>query len=208
MRGLPCGPLESNGDIGDTSAVSRTLGINDTRRMAQTADTHSFDPMTFRDVMGRFATGVAVVSFLRDGAPAGMTVNAFMSVSLTPPLVTVSVRRASSFNDHVGLGARYGVNILTEDQQHLGGQFANQTARDPAVVFSMEHGTPLLEKGLAHIIARVVDIFPAGDHLLYLGEVERMFRGAEAKPLIFFTGRYKQIAAHEPSMQWTAPDGW
>ena len=176
--------------------------------MAQTADTSSFDPLKFRDVMGRFATGVVVVSFLRHGVPAGMTVNAFMSVSLKPPLVTVSVRRESSFNDHVGLGARYGVNILTEDQQHLGGHFANQAVRDPAVAFTMHDDTPLLENSLAHIIARVVDIHPAGDHLLYLAEVERLFVGAEAKPLIFFTGRYKQIAAHEPSVQWTALDGW
>jgi flavin reductase (DIM6/NTAB) family NADH-FMN oxidoreductase RutF len=176
--------------------------------MAQAADTPTFDPRLFRDVMGRFATGVAVVSFLRDGVPSGMTVNAFMSVSLSPPLVTVSVRRASSFNDHVALGAHYGVNILTEEQQHLGGHFAGQAARDPAVTFSMDHGTPLLEHSLAHIVARVVDIHPAGDHLLYIGEVERLFVGAEAKPLIFFTGRYKQIAAHEPSMQWSALDGW
>ena len=158
--------------------------------------------------MGRFATGVAVVSFLRDGVPSGMTVNAFMSVSLSPPLVTVSVRRASSFNDHVALGAHYGVNILTDEQQHLGGHFAGQAARDASVTFSMDHGTPLLENSLAHIVARVVDIHPAGDHLLYIGEVERLIVGAEAKPLIFFTGRYKQIAAHEPSMQWSALDGW
>ena len=97
----------------------------------ESAETSAFDPRLFRDVMGRFATGVAVVSFVRDGVPAGMTVNAFMSVSLSPPLVTVSVRRASSFNDHVGLGARYGVNILTEQQQHLGGHFANQARAIP-----------------------------------------------------------------------------
>lgn len=177
--------------------------------MAQTADTSPFDPRLFRDVMGRFATGVTVVSFLRDGVATGMTVNAFMSVSLAPPLVLVSVRRESSFNDYVGLGSRYGVNILTEDQQHLGGHFANQAARNPAVTFSMHGDTPLLESSLAHLVARVVDVHPAGDHLLYLGEVERLLLGAEAKPLIFFTGRYKHIDAHSPSgMQWSALDGW
>jgi flavin reductase (DIM6/NTAB) family NADH-FMN oxidoreductase RutF len=176
--------------------------------MGQTANSSPFDPRLFRDVMGRFATGVTVVSFMRDGAPAGMTVNAFMSVSLAPPLVLVSVRSESTFNDHVRVGSRYGVNILTEDQQHLGGQFAGQGAGGHKVEFSMLDGTPLLENSLAHVVARVVSIHAAGDHFLHLAEVEKLVRGDEAKPLIFFTGRYKQIDAHEPNMQWSALDGW
>jgi flavin reductase (DIM6/NTAB) family NADH-FMN oxidoreductase RutF len=175
--------------------------------MAQTANP-SFDSRLFRDVTGRFATGVTVISFMREGAPAGMTVNAFMSVSLAPPLVLVSVRRESSFNDHVRVGSRYGVNILAEDQQHLGSEFSAPFRPDREVAFSMHEGTPLLENSLAHLLARVVDIRLAGDHLLHLAEVESLMLGREAKPLIFFTGRYKQIDAHEPSMQWSALDGW
>jgi flavin reductase (DIM6/NTAB) family NADH-FMN oxidoreductase RutF len=176
--------------------------------MAQTANRPAFDSRLFRDVMGRFATGVTVVSFLRDGAPAGMTVNAFMSVSLAPPLVLVSVRRESSFNDHVRVGSRYGVNILAEDQQGSCNEFAAPSPPDRPIEFSMHEGTPLLGNSLAHVVARVVDIHPAGDHLLYLAEVESLVLGEEAKPLIFFTGRYKQIDAHEPGMQWSAQDGW
>jgi len=176
--------------------------------MAQTADSSPFDPRLFREVMGRFATGVTVVSYMRAGAPAGMTVNAFMSVSLEPPLVLVSVRGESSFNDHVRVGSRYAINILTEDQQHIGGQFASQGTRDHSIAFSVLDGTPLLGNSLAHVVARVVDVRAAGDHFLYLAEVENLLLGAEAKPLIFFTGRYKQIDAHEPTMQWSARDGW
>jgi len=158
--------------------------------------------------MGRFATGVTVVSFMREGAPAGMTVNAFMSVSMSPPLVLVSVRRESNFNEHVRAGTRYGVNILTNAQQQVGGQFASAAARECAGGFSMQDDTPLLRDSLAHVIARVVDIYPAGDHLLYVGEVETLLLGEEAKPLIFFTGRYKHIEADEPSMEWNATDDW
>lgn len=176
--------------------------------MTRSPDSASIDQRLFRDVMGRFATGVTVVSFMREGAPTGMTVNAFMSVSMVPPLVLVSVRRESTFNDHVGVGSHYGVNILTDDQQNLGGQFAGQGVRASSVAFSMHSGTPLLKNSLAHVVARVVDIHGAGDHLLYMGEVEALLLGEEAKPLIFFTGRYKHIDAHEPSMQWNTADGW
>lgn len=166
------------------------------------------DHQLFRQVMGRFATGVTVVSFLRAGKPAGMTVNAFLSVSLDPPLVLISVRRASSFVEHVRVGGRCGINILSEQQRKLGPHFANRPEQDAEVRFLDHAGTPLLDGSLAHIVARVVDIHPAGDHLLFIAEIEHLAHGPEAQPLIFFSGRYKQIHAHDPMVQWTAMDGW
>lgn len=160
---------------------------------------HSIDPELFRRVMGRFATGVTVVSFLRNGVPAGMTVNAFLSVSLQPPLVLVSVRKTSRFVEHVHLGDRCGINILSEQQRHLGPHFASQPEQEVEARFSDHAGTPLLDGSLAQIIARVVDIHPAGDHLLYIAAIEHLAHGPEAQPLIFFSGRYKQIHAHAPS---------
>lgn len=161
------------------------------------------DPRLLRRVMGRFATGVAVVSFLRAGEPAGMTVNSFLSVSLTPPLVLVSVRQTSSFVEHVHVGSRCGINILSEQQRHLGPHFANRPEQDVKVRFGDHAGTPVLEGSLAQIVARVVDIHPAGDHLLFIAEIEHLAHGPEAQPLIFFSGRYKQIHAHDPMMQWS-----
>ncbi|MEO7431002.1 MAG: flavin reductase family protein [Dokdonella sp.] len=166
------------------------------------------DPRVFRDVMGRFATGVTVVSFIREGSPAGMTVNAFMSVSMAPPLVLVSVRREASFNAFVKVGDRYGVNVLSEAQQHLSAYFSSRPVEGVSVPFKDCGGTPLLEGSLAQVVARVVDIHEAGDHLLHIGEVEHLWHGAEATPLIFFTGKYKHIDAHEPTVQWNAVDGW
>lgn len=166
------------------------------------------DPQLFRRVMGRFATGVTVVSFLREGKPAGMTVNSFLSVSMDPPLVLVSVRKASNFVEHVRVGSRCGINILSEQQRKLGPHFANQPEPDAEARFHDHAGTPLLDGSLAEIVARVVDIHPAGDHLLYIAEIEHLAHGPEAQPLIFFSGRYKQIHAHDPMVQWNAVDGW
>ena len=169
---------------------------------------HRIDPHLFRRVMGRFATGVTVVSFLRDGVPAGMTVNAFLSVSLEPPLVLISARKASSFVDHVKVGTRCGISILSEHQCKLGPHFANRREREVTTGFRDHAGIPLLEGSLAEIIARVVDIHPAGDHLLYVAEIEHLAHGPEARPLIFFSGRYKQIHAHDPAAGSDAVDGW
>ena len=170
--------------------------------------TSAIDPNLFRQVMGRFATGVTVVSFLRAGKPAGMTVNAFLSVSLEPPLILISVRKASGFVEHVRIGSRCGINILSEQQRKLGPHFANRPEQDVEVQFRDYAGTPLLDGSLAQIVARVVDIHPAGDHLLFIAEIEHLAPGPEAQPLIFFSGRYKQIHAHDPMVQWNAVDGW
>jgi len=179
---------------------------------ATAADTATaVDPALFRAVMRRFATGVTVVSHRRDdGTPAGMTANAFLSVSMTPPLVLVSVRRQSAFNAQVGLGGRYGVNFLAEHQQQLSAHFGGR--RDERLqppFFAGAHGVPLLQGSLAHAVARVVDVHPAGDHLLVIGEVEQLQCGAEAPPLIFYGGAYKQLHAHEPPVHWQGTgDGW
>lgn len=175
---------------------------------ADAAAPPAIDPQLFRRVMGRFATGVTVVSFLRDGKPAGMTVNSFLSVSMDPPLVLVSVRKASSFIEHVRVGSRCGINILSEQQRKLGPHFANRPEPDADAHFHEHAGTPLLDGSLAHIVARVVDIHPAGDHWLYIAEIEYLAHGPEAQPLIFYSGRYKQIHAHDPMVQWNAVDGW
>lgn len=168
---------------------------------------HAIDPKLFRRVMGRFATGVTVLGFLREGVATGMTVNAFLSVSLEPPLVLVSVRKASSFVKHVKVGARCGISILSEQQRHLGPHFAGRREREVNARFLDRAGVPLLEGSLAGIVAHVIDIHPAGDHLLYIAEVEHLAEGADAQPLIFFSGRYKQIHAHDPLLGWQAMDG-
>jgi len=165
----------------------------------------TIDPLLFRRVMGRFATGVTVVSFLRAGKPAGMTVNAFLSVSAKPPLVLISVRRCSSFVEHVEVGSHCGVNILTEQQRTLGPYFANHRPQGAHVCFQDHGGTPLLEGSLARMVVRIINIRPAGDHFLFIAQIEHLEHGPGVPPLIFFSGRYKQIQMHDPESRTIAP---
>lgn len=168
--------------------------------MSTPTNAASRDLLAFRRVMGHFSTGVAVVTFLREQQPAGITVNSFLSVSTEPPLVLVSLRRESSVIHHLDIGDRYGVSFLTEAQQDLGLYFSGNPIPGFTPEFSMWQGTPLVPDSLAQVVARVVDVHPAGDHFLYIAQIEHLGQGPEAKPLIFYSGRYKQIHAHEPGL--------
>jgi flavin reductase (DIM6/NTAB) family NADH-FMN oxidoreductase RutF len=171
---------------------------------------HPINPADLRTAMRRLAAGVAVVTFrCDDGEPAGMTVTSFLSVSLEPALVLVSVRKASRFTDYVQAGQHYGVNILSEGQQALSAHFGGRRDEALNVPFEYADGVPLIEGSLAQLTARVVDIHPAGDHLLYIAEIEHLHCGREAPPLVFYGGSYKQLHAHEPPVHWqSVGDGW
>ncbi|WP_213956140.1 MULTISPECIES: flavin reductase family protein [unclassified Variovorax] len=168
----------------------------------------SFDPKLFRDVMGHFATGVTVVSYLHEGDPCGMTANAFMSVSLDPPLAVISVRRAARFAAVVKEGDRFGVNFLLESQQDLSTHFGGRPVAGRPSPFETHDGTPLLRDSLAQLVLKTVDVHEAGDHLLYIGQVEHMALGVERKPLVFYSGAYKQVNIHAPQVFWASNDGW
>ena len=176
--------------------------------LSTTQSIQSADPAVFRSVMGHFTTGVTVVSYLRDGQNAGMTANAFMSVSLAPLLVMVSVRKQSQFTSAVGLGEQYGINILCESQEVLSAHFGGRRDEALEIPFFDDYGFPLLHGSLAHVIARVVDIHPAGDHLLYIGEVAHVSHGVASRPLVYFSGKYKQIHVHQPGVLWHSQQGW
>ena len=168
-----------------------------------------FDPKLFRDVMGHFATGVTVVSYLCDGEARGMTANAFMSVSLDPPLAMVSVRRGARFAAVVSQGDSFGVNFLLESQQSLSTHFGGRPLAELASPFEENRGTPLVRGSLAQLVLRTVDVHEAGDHLLYIGQVEHMALGEERKPLVFYGGVYKQVNIHvAPEIFWSGDEGW
>jgi flavin reductase (DIM6/NTAB) family NADH-FMN oxidoreductase RutF len=166
------------------------------------------DAKSFRTIMGRFATGVTVVTYTCDEAPAGLTANGFLSVSMKPPLVLVSVRRESRFTQQVNLGSRYGVNLLAERQQYLSGHFGGRPDESVTPGYWQYDSLPMLEDCLGYIGTTVVDIHAAGDHLLYIGEINYLAVGADAAPLIFFGGRYKRLQAHMPAFSVTAGSDW
>jgi flavin reductase (DIM6/NTAB) family NADH-FMN oxidoreductase RutF len=167
------------------------------------------DAKMLRACMGLFATGVTVVTYTADGSPAGMTANAFMSVSLDPPLVLISVRASSRFNKWVQHGVRYGINLLAESQRPLSMHFGGSPNDALALPFIDNQGAPLLDGSLAQIVARTVDVHPAGDHYLYIGEVEYVRFGEHERPLVFYSGKYRQILTHLPLLSANGSlEGW
>lgn len=125
--------------------------------------------------MACFASGVTVVTTMHQRQPYGLTVSAFCSVSLEPPLVLVSLQRGSRTLTMIGQSGVYAVNVLTAEQQSLAARFA---ARDPygKTFADIPHhlgiaGVPLLDTALMRVECRVAASYPGGDHTLLLGEV-------------------------------------
>jgi flavin reductase (DIM6/NTAB) family NADH-FMN oxidoreductase RutF len=141
-----------------------------------------------RTVMGRFATGVTVVTTVERDAIHGMTANGFMSVSLRPPLVLVSLGRCR-MAEMLPRTGRYGISVLAHDQEEFAAHFAAQRESPAPPEFAWHDGLPLLEGALAHVACRVVDVHAAGDHMLWIGEVEHLYH-REGEPLLFYSGRF------------------
>jgi flavin reductase (DIM6/NTAB) family NADH-FMN oxidoreductase RutF len=141
-----------------------------------------------RSVMGRFATGVTVVTTTHKNTIHGMTANAFLSVSLRPPLVLVSLGRCR-MSEMLPRTGQYGVSVLASDQEQFAAHFAGQRASDVAPEFVWHDDLPHLSGALAHVGCRVVDVHAAGDHVLWIGEVQHLSH-RDGEPLLFYTGRF------------------
>ena len=155
----------------------------------------AIDPDAFRSVLGRFASGVTILT-TRDakGKDYGMTVSAFCSASLVPPLVLACIDRAADTHDVLRNATHFGVSILGESQEALARRFATvPTGRFDGIGFSRgESGVVLLDDAIGHLECRRVERFDAGDHTVFLGEVERCDVKNE-RPLIYYRGGYAQI---------------
>lgn len=148
----------------------------------------------FKSVMGRFATGVTVVTTCDGERPAGVTVNAFASVSLDPPLVMVSIDKRSHMHDLVARVGFFAANILGAHQQDTSRRFAGQTGdRNERFRQTPFHegvtGAPILDEAIAHVECRVVAVYPGGDHSIFLGRVEAL-GAATGDPLVYYRARY------------------
>lgn len=147
-----------------------------------------------RDSLGRFATGVTVITTVENGTTHGMTANAFVSVSLDPPLVLVSLDNRSQMHRILPTAGRYGVSVLAEDQKALSDHFAGRGTGDAEIRFIRRAGTALLEGAVAHFVVKVMNVHPAGDHTLYVGLVED-FQFRDENPLLFYAGKYQRLLA-------------
>jgi len=148
------------------------------------------DPQLFRNTLGSFASGVTVVTAKIGDDIHGMTANAFISVSLEPPLILVSVAKKATMHDFLTRGQLYGVSILAEDQAAYSNHFAGweQEGLEPQFFYKGE--TPLLSGAVAHLVAEVVDPHEAGDHTLYIGKVKHLAYDDARAPLLYFKGKY------------------
>ena len=150
----------------------------------------------FRNALSRFISGVTVVTTLgQENQPAGITVSAFSSVSLEPPLVLACIDKRASLHDLLTEGSYFAVNILADDQQDVSRLFASKDEDrfDGAAYRWGVSGAPLLDGALACIECRVVHAYPGGDHTIIVGEVESTSI-AEDKPLAYYRGGYAHLA--------------
>lgn len=153
------------------------------------------DSDVFRKTCGRFATGIAIATVTgSDGAPYGLTVNSFTSVSAAPPLVLICIDYRSTILAQFRASAWYGVNVLAEEQQDLSVRFSQRIPdRFEGLVWSKgESGVPLLQGCLAHMECSVVQTVEAGDHAIFIAEVIRA-QAREGNPLLYFASGYRRL---------------
>jgi flavin reductase len=147
----------------------------------------------FRQVMGRFATGVTVVTTRIGTETFGMTANAFMAGSLEPMLCVVSINRTSRMHGRLLQAGHYGVSFLSQEQQHLAGHFAGKRLEGVAPDFELHGHTPIIKRALGAVTADIVDTAESGDHTLFIGRIQELVMGTTARPLLFFGGRYGRL---------------
>lgn len=152
------------------------------------------DESKFRTAMGYFASGVTVVTTRAGDDLAGLTVSAFCSLSLDPPLVLVCIDRDVSSHDAISSSGRFAVNILTTEQEELSRRFASRVDDKFEGVGTTEGvgRVPLITGSLANIECRVRDELPGGDHTIFVGEVDKVEIG-EGEPLLYFRSGYREI---------------
>lgn len=153
------------------------------------------DTHLFRSVMSRFATGVTVVTTCKGTERHGITVNAFASVSLEPPLVLICIDRTSQVHDVLLESGIFAVNLLAEDQQHLSSCFAGHSEYRHrefcgATFHTAATGAPVLDGTLGYVDCRIVGVYPGGDHSIIVGNVESLGTGTDDNPLLYYRSRY------------------
>jgi flavin reductase (DIM6/NTAB) family NADH-FMN oxidoreductase RutF len=162
----------------------------------------SFDVRGFRDAMGRFATGVTLVTAVGpDGAPIGLTANSFTSLSLDPPLVLWSLDRKSDTLPIFTECRHFGVNVLQAHHRELSTKFATkQNHHFDAIPFeTWDSGVPIIPDALAAMECEVHARHDGGDHVIMVGRVLGLRSHEDGVPLMFYRGKYADLAHPVPA---------
>jgi flavin reductase (DIM6/NTAB) family NADH-FMN oxidoreductase RutF len=163
----------------------------------------SLTPSEFRKAMGCFATGVTVITVDQDGEVHGMTANAFTSVSLAPMLVLVCVDHRARTHAHLHARKRFGVNVLASHQKAISEYYARSTEthqhpEEAGARFERTSlGTPVLQGALAYLECRLHSSQKAGDHTIFIAEVEDVVV-REGEPLLYFRSQYRRLQDAPP----------
>jgi 3-hydroxy-9,10-secoandrosta-1,3,5(10)-triene-9,17-dione monooxygenase reductase component len=185
--------------------------------MALDTSPRTIEVERYREVLGRYATGVTVVTSINatiDGlAPIGTTVTSFTSVSLDPPMILICIGRERSIHPVIAATQRFAVNILREDAQDLSDCFSGAPSELPREAFCnaayrLGTGTmPILEQAIAHLECEVEQVLEAGDHTIYLARVtDLQADDRTGTPLLYYRGRYLRIERAEASELRGKPD--
>ena len=164
---------------------------------------HVLGPDDFRRVLGHWATGVTVVTtWDAEGQPAGLTASSVTSVSLNPPLVLVCVAHSAQSHPAFHTHGRFAINVLNIDHEHLARRFASSgggAEKFEGVGYRQGAlGLPILKDALAELECTIIHAYPAGDHTIFVGQVEAAdCRGdIGLEPLLYYRGRFNRL--HQP----------
>ena len=155
------------------------------------------DQQRFRGVMGHFATGVTVVTGSGPSGAVGMTTNAVCSLSLDPLLVLVCFDNAARTLPVVQASGRFGVNVLSREQERLAGHFATKLPAEEKFELAphtIEHGVPILDGALAWLACELRELIPGGDHTIGVGAVLALEERGHGDPLVWYRGRYTSVS--------------
>jgi flavin reductase (DIM6/NTAB) family NADH-FMN oxidoreductase RutF len=157
--------------------------------------------MLFRQILGRFATGVTVVTVRHGDTQHGMTANAFSSVSLDPPLILVSVGKRADTHGIMMESDVFCVNILAEHHRDWSDWWSGKAPKDQDQFANVPYsakatGCPVLDECLGYLDCKVWARYDGGDHTLFIGEVQEAWVNADPnlKPLLFFASKYRKLS--------------
>lgn len=158
----------------------------------------SVDTVAFRHAVSTFATGVTVITTGRDGSYHAMTANAFVSLSLDPVTVLVSVEKSAHTYPVIDSSEAFTVNILAEDQEEVSRMFASKAMQDRHSLKDVEYslgrnGVPKLPGCLSYIECKTIQKYDAWDHTIFIGEVEDAHVARDVPPLAYFRSSYRRL---------------
>jgi flavin reductase (DIM6/NTAB) family NADH-FMN oxidoreductase RutF len=176
--------------------------------LAQTSPPEpSLSTQLFRQVMGRFATGVTVITTTLEDQVYGMTANAFMAGSLEPMLCVISVSRGAQMHDRLVRSGHFGVSVLSEWQPHLSAHFGGRRLDKLRPEFTFLGTTPVLARAIASVAATIASTAECGDHTLFVGRIDHLDT-SPGRPLLFYGGRYARVDSSNGGEPVDPPEFW